>query len=200
MGSHAAGALSAAGDAMQGPLDDWLGYRDCLPLKVEALPQPAAPAQIERWHDRNLRTLHAVAVLDERHQYPDGGGSTIEDEVGRLHQKLDVALDLLAAVLRASRGDAPEIPLRLSREGLCWPAGDHPPPSGATVLIQLDLHGCAPAPFVWPAEVIGVHEGEVCARFARMSEALGAALERFVFTRHRRSVAGSRSPGGSPTA
>lgn len=185
---------------MQGPLDDWLGYRDCLPLAIEQLAQAVAPAQLERWHDQNLRTLHAVAVLDERHQYADSGGNSLEDEVERLHQKVDVMLDLLAAVLRASRTDTHEVPVRLSREGLCWPAGESPLPAGTALVIRLGLHGCAPSPFVWPAQVIGVHEGEICARFAGMSDALRAAVERFVFTRHRRSVAGTRSPGGTPTA
>jgi hypothetical protein len=154
---------------------------------------------LEHWHDQNLRMLHAVAVLDERHQRADLTGKSLEDEVERLSQKLDVVLDLLGAVLHASRGDDPATPIRLSREGLCWPNAADTPAAGAPVLITLDLHACAPAPLCWPADVVGVHEGEVCARFREMSDAMGAALERFVFTRHRRSVAGARSPGANPT-
>ncbi|MEQ1439337.1 PilZ domain-containing protein [Fontimonas sp. SYSU GA230001] len=183
---------------MQGPLDQWLGYRDCLPLRIEPLSSEPSAAQIERWHDQNLRTLHAVCVLDERHQRADVTGKSLEDEVERLHQKLDVVLELLGTVLRASRPPAPEVPLRLSREGLCW-TGPDLPPAGAAVLVTLDLHPCAPMPLCWPAQVLGMHEGEVCARFREMSDALAAALERLVFIRHRRSVAGSRSPGSSHT-
>lgn len=184
---------------MQGPLDQWLGYRDCLPLQVERLASAPSAAEIEHWNDQNLRTLHAVAVLDERHQNRDATGKSLEDEVERLHQKLDVVLELLGSVIRASRGSVPATALRLSREGLCWPAGADALTAGAQVLVTAELHPCAPAPLCWPAQVIGVHEGEVCARFHEMSEVLAAALERFVFTRHRRSVAGARSPGANPT-
>ena len=184
---------------MEGPLDQWLGYRDCLPLTLEELASAPSPAMIERWHDQNLRTLHAIAVLDERHQSPDVSGA-LEAEVERLHQKMDVVLELLGAVLRASRGASAARPLRLTREGLSWPVGERVPEAGTSLLATLDLHPCAPAPLCWPVAILGVHEGEVCARFGDMSEALGAALERFVFTRHRRSVAGARSPAGSPTS
>lgn len=183
----------------ENPLGQWLGYRDCLPLQVESLTSVPSAAQLEHWHDQNLRMLHAVAVLDERHQSRDVTGKSLEDEVERLHQKLDVVLELLGSVLRAGRNDTGAVPLRLSREGLSWPDSASAPPAGTEVLIKVDLHPCAPAPLCWPAQLLGVHEGEVCARFREMSEALAAALERFVFTRHRRSVAGARSPGASPT-
>ncbi len=182
---------------MEGPLDHWLGYRDCLPLALTPL-APPSEAQLERWHDQNLRTLQAISVLDERHQTVDGGGA-LEAEVERLHQKLDVVLELLGAVLRAGREPAPATPIRISREGLAWPADERSPTPETMLLATLSLHPSAPMPFVWPLSVIGLHEGEVCARFAEMSEALGAALERFVFTRHRRSVAGARSPAAAGT-
>lgn len=182
-----------------GPLDQWLGYRDCLPLSAAPLAAPPSAAEMEHWHDQNLRTLHAIAVLDDRHQRNDGG-TPLEVEVERLHQKLDVVLELLGAVLQSSRPRGPAVALRLTREGVSWPAPESPPPVGETVLVALDLHACAPAPLCWPAEILGVHEGELCARFLPMSEALGAALERFVFTRHRRSVAGARSPDGGAAA
>ncbi|MGB1562265.1 MAG: PilZ domain-containing protein [Sinimarinibacterium flocculans] len=184
-------------NATEGPLDHWLGYRDCLPLAFTPLTQ-ASVAQLEHWHDQNLRALHAIAVLDERHVGSETGGA-LETEVERLHQKIDVVLELLGAVLRAGRSEAPAVPVRLSREGLSWPVG-HPAPTDTRLLVELSLHPCAPAPLCWPVQLIGEHEGETCARFEDMSEALGAALERFVFTRHRRSVAGARSPAGTVAA
>lgn len=183
---------------MEGPLDHWLGYRDCLPLALTPLPQ-RLPAELAHWHDQNLRTLHAIAVLDERHVGSEGGGA-LEIEIERLHQKVDVVLELLGAVLRAGRSEMPTTPLRLSREGLSWPVALLAPPPGTVLLASLGLHPCAPALLCWPVQVLGEHEGETCARFDDMSEALGAALERFVFTRHRRSVAGARSPAAAVTA
>jgi hypothetical protein len=182
---------------MDGPLDHWLGYRDCLPLALRPLAE-VSPAQLEHWHDQNLRTLQAISVLDERHVGSDGGGA-LEAEIERLHQKLDVALELLGAVLRAGRSEVPATAVRLSREGLSWPA-TVAVPAASRLLAELSLHPCAPAPLSWPVRLIGEHEGETCARFEDMSEVLGAALERFVFTRHRRSVAGARSPAGAVTA
>ncbi|SFF33484.1 Atypical PilZ domain-containing protein, cyclic di-GMP receptor [Fontimonas thermophila] len=180
---------------MEGLLDQWLGYRDCLPLTLEPLVEPPGTAQLAHWHEQNLRTLHVIAILDERHQRGEPGGA-IESEIERLHQKLDVVLELLGAVVRARRGDLPTRPVRLSREGLSWPVAPDSPAPGTQWLASLDLHGSAPAPLCWPVQILGVHEGEVCARFVAMTDALGAAIERLVFTRHRRSVAGARSPGG----
>jgi hypothetical protein len=183
---------------MEGPLDRWLGYRDCLPLSLTPLPAHSA-AQLEHWHDQNLRTLHAIAVLDERHVGTETGGA-LEAEIERLHQKVDVVLELLGAVLRAGRSEAPAVAVRLSREGLSWPVTLLAPPPQTPLLASLSLHPCAPAPLTWPVRVIGEHEGEICAHFDEMSEVFAAALERFVFTRHRRSVAGARSPAGAVTA
>lgn len=181
---------------MNGPLDQWLGYRDLLPLKVDALSAEPTAAALEHWHDQNLRTLHAIAVLDERHRGGESGGA-LEAEVERLHQKIDVVLELLGAVLRAGRAGAASTPLRLSREGLSWPADERSPPAGSLVLAAVELHACAPFALCWPAESLGIHDGEVCARFREMSEAMGAALEKLVFTRHRRSVASLRLPAGA---
>jgi hypothetical protein len=183
---------------MEGPLDHWLGYRDCLPLSLTPLSERSA-AQLEHWHDQNLRTLQAIAVLDERHVGTETGGA-LETEIERLHQKVDVMLELLGAVLRAGRTEMPAAPVRLSREGLSWPVALLASPPQTWLLASLSLHPCAPAPLCWPVQVIGEHEGETCARFDDMSEALGAAMERFVFTRHRRSVAGARSPAAAVTA
>ncbi len=178
------------------PLDQWLCYRDRLPLRVDPLPQPPDELELRHWRDVNFRALAAVATLDERHPHADGGGGSEDADIERLHQKMDLVLDLLGALLRQSRTELAEQAVCLSREGLSWPSVLISPPPGTPVRIELHLHPCAPQPLVWGGEIVGTYQNETWARFAPMGDALLTELERFVFTRHRRSVAGARSPVG----
>lgn len=176
---------------MSDPLAQWLSYRDTLPLAWHAAAGELPPA----WAEQNQRVLAAIATLDERSRVdPDRHDA---QEFERLHHKFDVMIELLGALLRATQPAPTAMPVRLSREGLSWPATAAAAPApGSRIDVELYLHGCAPAPLRWRAEVMAEHDGESCARFLPMPEALEAALERHVFTRHRRSVADARSPAG----
>lgn len=173
------------------PLAQWLSYRDTLPLawRVAAAGEPPSV-----WVEQNLRVLAAISTLDERGRLDPERSDTQEFE--RLHHKFDVMIELLGALLRASQSVPAAQSLRLSREGLSWPLDTASPPPGAAVDLDLYLHACTPAPLRWRGEVIAHHGGEICVRFAPMPELLEAAMERHVFTRHRRSVADARSPAG----
>lgn len=171
------------------PLAQWLSYRDALPLAWRV----AAPGELPSgWAEQNLRTLAAVTTLDERSRIDPERTDTQEFE--RLHHKFDVMIELLGALLRATQSVPASQPVRLSREGVSWRIGEGAPPPGTRVDVDLYLHSCAPAALRWRGEVVAHHGGEVCLRFLPMPELLQAALERHVFTRHRRSVADARSP------
>ena len=181
-------------------LDQWLGYRDRMPFAQAPITAPPG-WQLERWQEQNLRTLHTVSVLDERRHLTDPD-DILEKEIERLHRKLDVVLELLGSLLQRQQTVLPLTPVRLSREGIAWPwsESDQPSPQqGALLLVQVGLHAGAPQPFVWPVQVIGVQHdpaagAEIYGRFWPMPEAQAAALERLIFTRHRRSVAVTRLP------
>jgi len=165
-----------------------LGYRETLPFSWR-LADGALPTG---WAEQNLRMLTALVALGERAIVePETPGAA---EFERLHLKVDLVIELLAALLRASgRADAPAA-LRVSADGLSWPLATGAPAIGTAVDVGVQLHPCAPAPLQWRGEVIGHDDGELQLRFAPMPEALACALERHVFMQHRRSVAGARSP------
>lgn len=171
-------------------LQDCLGYSDRLPLGLQAATAGELPAS---WTEQNLRVLAAIATLDERPRQDGEGGNTAEFE--RLHHKFDVMIELLGALLRAQSSLPPVQGLRLCAEGLSLSGSAPLLPSGSQVDVELHLHACAPAPWRWRAEVgERTADGQLELRFLPMSVALATALERHVFTRHRRSVADARSP------
>lgn len=183
---------------MHAPLQEWLACEDCLPLVLSALDVQPAPLLAGHWQAQNQRVLSGILVLEERGTVPDS--SADDAELQRVHQKLDLLLDLFGALLERSQLNTQEhtaecVSLSLSREGLVCPSGVCPFAVGQTVGIELRLHPGMPLPLRWFGEVIDVREGLTSVRFAPMSEGLVAALERLVFIRHRRSVANARLPG-----
>lgn len=174
------------------PLHHSLSYRDCLPLSWLPLAAPLAPERLHALQEQNLRVLAVVASLEERHRVAHDANDPVTQELERLHQKLDMMMVLFGQFLRRLDPPAPAVGLRLSGRGLCWQAGAPAAAVTGLGLVTLHLHPCLPEPFIWPAQTVGEHEGEVCARFEPFGEALEAALERHVFLHHRRSVAGSR--------
>lgn len=176
------------------PLDQSLSYRDSIPLTWTPLAPPPDAAELHRLQEQNLRVLAVVAALEDRHRPRSEGGETLELEVERLHQKMDMLMILFGQFIRRLDPPAPVRGVRLSGRGACWDeAGPTPPGPG---LLALHLHPCMPEPFVWPAQVAASHDGTVCAQFEPLGEALEAALEKHVFLHHRRSVAESRQPAG----
>lgn len=169
-------------------------YEAALPLVWTPLAQPVGTLRRGQLNDDNLRVLAAVALLDETRATGAGpdDGNALDAEVARLHQKLNLVIDLLGFLV-ARQGDGGEPSrVRLSWQGVGF-AGV--PPMGELGLISLGLHRSVPQPFVWPARIERIDGEERQARFEPFGDALQAALERHVFLRHRRAVAGSRRSG-----
>jgi hypothetical protein len=156
-------------------------------------PLVAAPeaGDLDRWNDDNLRVLSAVALLDETRQSAPNGDdqNSLEGEVARLHQKVNLILDLLTLLIAKQAPLAPERRVLLSWKGLAWDEATAPSVAG---LIDVRLHRSVPQSFVWPARIVSAAEGLVQARFEAMREPLQTALERYVFLHHRRAIAGHR--------
>ncbi|AXQ30385.1 hypothetical protein D0B54_17650 [Solimonas sp. K1W22B-7] len=172
------------------PLENHLGYRDTLPLNWVPLATPPPPEQLQQLQENNLRVLAVVAALEDRHSPRGEADERVEQELERIHQKLDMLLVLFGQFLRRMDPSAPPRPLRLTSTGLSWEGGSALEGYG---LVSLYLHPCMPEPFTWPAQAHNAGAvGE--ARFDPLGEALEAALEKHVFLHHRRSVAVSRPP------
>lgn len=171
-------------------LDQQLGYRDTLPLSWVPLGTPPPPEQLAQLQDNNLRVLAVVAALEERHAPRGESDERVEQELDRLHQKLDMLLVLFGQFLRRMDPSAPLRPVRVTSAGLAWEGGSVIEGYG---LLSVILHPCMPEPFTWPVRAANTGAaGE--ARFDPLGEALEAALEKHVFLHHRRSVAISRPP------
>lgn len=171
-------------------LDQQLGYRDTLPLGWVPLATPPPPEQLQQMQENNLRVLAVVAALEERHSSRGESDERVEQELDRIHQKLDMLLVLFGQFLRRMDPSAPPRPVRLTSAGLGWEGGSALEGYG---LLSVMLHPCMPEAFTWPAHAVNTGaQGE--ARFEPLGEALEAALEKHVFLHHRRSVAVSRPP------
>lgn len=175
------------------PQSDALSYESALPLLWTPLTTLPDSATLERYHEDNLRVLADVALLDEQRS---GGGDEAgvpEGELARLHQKMNLLVDLVSFLVSQQAPTVPPQPVRLSWKGIGWRGeGSH-----GNGLVSLRLHRSVPHPFLWPARIVHAEAGELYARFEPMSEACQAALERHVFLHHRRAIAGGRRPASA---
>jgi len=174
---------------------DALSYDSLLPLGWTPLAALPESSELDRFNDDNLRVLTAVALICEQR----GGtlavdeGSPLECEVARLHQKMNLLIDLLSFVIGQQSPTPQAVPVRLSWHGVGWRGS-----AAGLGIVRLHLHRSVPQAFQWPARVASLVAGELYARFEPLSEPCQAALERHVFLHHRRAIAGTRRPSPSP--
>lgn len=171
-------------------LDGVLGYLDRIPLGWRSLPSAPTAAEQAHWHDHNLRLLTAAALLDERPRRADPD-EPVTVEIERLHHKMDLVLEMMSVLLRQARPLPPVVAVRITPAGLRWQAGEAPP-AGSLVLLEMHLHPGLPSPLLWPGRMTASGD----ALFEPIGEACALEMERYVFVRHRRSVADARSPAG----
>lgn len=172
------------------PQSDALSYESLLPLIWTPLAALPDSATLERHHEDNLRVLADVALLDEQRSTGSDEAGMPESELARLHQKMNLLVDLVSFLVSQQAPSAAPQPVRLSWKGIGW-RGEGQLGDG---LVSLRLHRGVPQPFVWPARIVLAEGGELYARFEPMGEACQAALERHVFLHHRRAIAGGRRP------
>lgn len=174
-------------------ISDALSYTGTFSLDWTPLSEPLDSAILDRYNEDNLRVLAAVALLDEQRTANNSNDDVgaLDGEIARLHQKMNLLVDLLAFLVSQQVAAAPIRVARLSWRGVAW--RDDAAITGDG-LISLRLHRSVPQPFTWPAHVVPVNGGQHCACFAPLSEACQAALERHIFLHHRRAIAGQRKP------
>lgn len=142
-----------------------------------------------------VRVLATVGALSERSPPGPEEATGIELEVARLHQKVQLLVELLAVAMVRAGSVPAATSLQLSAEGCSWLAS-HPPSRGERGELSLWLHAAAPEPLRWPAEIVELEAGDagtsVHARWLPLGEAALDALERFLFQQHRRAIAEAR--------
>ena len=160
---------------------------------VDGLP---ADNELVTINEDNSRFLKALAALSEG--APDAGEELPQTaaELQRLDLKLNLLLEIVGELLANQRTLPAPTKVRLGHTGIEWLSEDCPP-SGAHVCIEVYLRSELPSPlkFHGVAVLTDAEAGSastsrrVQVRFAGLNPALQDDLEKFIFRRHRRSIA-----------
>lgn len=147
-------------------------------------------------NEHNVRFLKALAALNEG--APEAGEEIPQTaaELQRLDLKLNLLLEIVGQLLASQRTLPAPTQVRLGHAGIEWLAHDCPL-SGAQVCIEVYLRSELPSPLKFHGIAVPVDSAEgsssagqrVQARFVGLSAALQDDLEKFIFRRHRRSIA-----------
>lgn len=174
---------------------DKLAYEDLLPVRWRQ--ESAAPTELQAAHfaERNLRVLQACDALEEYGQVEKkkaDDDSPHSADIMRLDFKLNLLLDLAGQLLAQSRPRAETTQIRFNAMGATWKSGE--PLRGNTYgILEITLRDVIVQPLNLPAEVVGgADAGFTRVRFLSLGETVADHIEKFVFRRHRRQVAGAR--------
>nr|WP_298719777.1 PilZ domain-containing protein [uncultured Steroidobacter sp.] len=173
-----------------------LAYEDVLPVAWRPLPEPFDPAIVSSFADRNLRVLQAVAALDEHGQIekPDESSPHAAD-ILRLEMKVNLLLDMVGALLIASRPRPKPAAVRFNALGGVFQGSSPFPPLGNQGVLEVYLRDCVADPLRLFGRIASVTpDGKVKVRFVPPGENISDLLEKLAFRKHRRQVAGVRQP------
>ncbi len=179
------------------PLQEGLVFEGEFPIRWEIRSPTEGREQLRHIEERNERLLRCEHLLAEQ------GGDRAEDEreldagLLRVEVKLDLLLDLFAALVGKEHKRPDPCRVRLAAGGLEWLEPEEPPQKGAAVWAHLYLDSRLPAALQLPVTILEVAPGtndpaRVLGRFEPMSETVQDRIEKLIFRHHRRQVAQSR--------
>lgn len=173
-----------------------LAYEDVLPVAWRPLPEPFDPALVGSFADRNLRVLQAVAALDEHGQLEkQDDNSPYAADIARLEMKMNLLLDMVGALLIASRPRAKAVPVRFNALGGVFQGTAPLPPLGNQGVFEVYLRDSVAEPLRLFGRIASVSpDGKIKVRFVPPGEHISDLLEKLAFRKHRRQVAGVRQP------
>lgn len=178
----------------ESPLGDGLMFEDALPLAW--LAGPVDEPGLARLNADNQQMLTADSSLDEVrvHDALKDESPALVHELQRLDYKLNILLRLTAELAMRQSGLPTARPVKFSSLGLEW-SGDDAPEPGTQGVLLLYVNPALPQPLKLPALVTDVSHTEVKVarlQFTGLSEAVVELIEKLIFRRHRRLVAGAR--------
>jgi len=178
-------------------LGEGLIFEELLPLVWLPGPLPQGLA-VARLNADNQQLLGAESSIDEvrvSEALKDESPALVH-ELQRLEYKLNILLRLTAEIALRSSSLPPAQKTRLGSRGLEW-FGAAAPATGGTGLVHIFINSALPQPLKIPCAVSGERSesGERVAQlaFRDLSEGVVDLLEKLIFRRHRRLVAGSRA-------
>ena len=172
---------------------DKLAYEDLLPVRWTAHDEPVPDLQAQHLAERNLRVLQACDALEEQGRTEKSDEQSPHSaDLLRLDLKLNLLLDVVGQLLSASQQRAQPVQVRFNAMGahFAWP---QPLPVGANGILEVTLRDIVVQPLNLPAEIVtGAAAGQVRVRFVSLGETVADHIEKLVFRRHRRKIAGAR--------
>jgi len=174
-------------------LYDKLAYDDLLPVLWRPLDAPVSEVIAQRLAETNLRVLQACDALEEhgKTEKPDDESPHSAD-ILRLDFKLNLLLDLVGQLIAASQPRARALSIRFNAMGAHWQPVE-PLAVGANGILEITLKDLLVQPLHLPAQIVaGAPAGQTRARFLSLGETVADHIEKLVFRRHRRKIAGSR--------
>lgn len=177
------------------PFEDGLIYHADAPVSWRTLDTAREP-DFETLNSANEQTLRLLAAVEE--YFPESVDEHGQShEAARLELKLNLLLELVGELLAAQRSLPAPRPIRLNARGVEWhQAGGDVPQPDQRLAVDLYLSTEVPRPLRLLVAVVQVQaaadEAIVTAAIEPMSESVVDLLEKFIFRRHRRSIAHSR--------
>jgi len=173
---------------------DKLAYEDMLPVRwcptSETVSEVAAAQHLV---ERNLRVLQACDALEEHGQTEKSDDESPHSaDLMRLDFKLNLLLDLAGQLLAQSQPRVRSVPIRFNAMGAMFQSDENLAP-GSHGILEITLREIVVQPLRLPSEVVpGAPAGEARVRFLWLGETVADHIEKLVFRRHRRKIAGSR--------
>jgi len=180
----------------QSALGEGLIFEDFLPLVF--IPGSLARNQeLAHINAENHQILATESSFDEVrvHEALKDESPALVHELQRLEYKINILLRLTADLSMRHSALPKSQSVRLSAHALQW-LGEEAPAAGATGLLELYINPALPQALKVPTIIEGA-EGQGAARvallrFTGLSESVVELLEKLIFRRHRRLIAGTR--------
>ncbi|HEY6126155.1 MAG TPA: PilZ domain-containing protein [Steroidobacteraceae bacterium] len=172
---------------------DKLAYEDLLPVRWRPSVQLVDDVTAQHYAERNIRVLQACDALEEHGQLDKSDDESPHSaDLRRLDFKLNLLLDLAGQLLAASQPRLRPSSIRLNAMGASF-TYDEGLVEGAYGVLELMLRDIVVQPLHLPAQVVsGAPAGQVRVRFLSLGEVVADHIEKLVFRRHRRKIAGAR--------
>jgi len=184
---------------------DKLAYEDLLPVRWRPQAQAVSDLEAQQFAERNLRVLQACDALEEQGRLDKSDEQSPHSaDILRLDLKLNLLLDVMGQMLAATQQRGDPLPIRFNAMGahFAWqpakssaqPGATTPAPAvGAHGVLEIMLREIVVQPLRLPSEVVsGGAVGQVRVRFLSLGETVADHIEKLVFRRHRRKIAGAR--------